>query len=537
MNKFWNFNSAALSKQRLKIVVSVLLAFLWTSFTSIYLSNQWGWSVENTSHPAMGLAQLISVPLLSFILFFLMRSVYLARRSPALFSLGLVYFIVTLALFFSVAPGCFTEDTFYTFHMVKNGWWEGWYSSMHPLFMTGFIQIIPWQFNAPGIFLTMLWSAVYVFIHFILLRKSAPRWMHFLVPLMLIWPAQLVASLIIVRDGYFTAIFIFYILYIFYLISIKKIIEVSDIFALSAVGFLLSFYRSDALPGVLIGIVFAAIIWAKRSPYAVNKLSLVTAIAFPFLFFYILSLLPSMLLEGAWEKGNTWGKRAEMEYKITLIENPLGYIVRNGGIVSADHRENIEKVFKIEDLKNHWCPGNLCLFYGGHWNQQSSKQEREDAFKSSMIVFFQNPRLFLLSRLETLKTVGERSTQTRCSADSMKERGYPRVFESNKLWMIGDNALKFIRDTETVEGVMGGKSVWWNVYVRATLLFALLAFFRKAPASSIASLVLLGRSIVVFFAAPAGFTVYYTALFIGAPIIFLLFILEIITIGRGQHLK
>ena len=516
------------------MVVCFLLALLWTSLASIYLSNQWGWSVENASQPVMKLAQVISVPLLTFMLLFLMHSGYLARKCPILFGLGSVYFIATLTLFLSVAPGCLTEDAFYTFHMVKNGWWEGWYSSIHPLLITGLIQIIPWRFNAPGIFLAMLWSTVYVFIHFIMIRKSAPRLMHLLVPFMLLYPAQLAASLIIVRDSYFSAIFIFYFLYIFYLISVKIKISAADIFALSALGFLLTFYRLDALLGVLIGIAFTAHHCARKTPHAVTKLSMITAITFPFLFFYILSLLPSSLLGGEWEKGNTWGKRAEMEYKITLIENPLGYIVRNGGSVSAEHREHIENVFKFQDLKNHWCPGNLCLFYGGHWNQQSSKQEREDAFKSSIIVFLKNPRLFLLSRLETLKTVGDRNSQTNCSVDLMREKGYPRVFESNKFGTIGEAALHFIKNTETVEGVMGGKSVWWNVYVPAALLFVLLAFFRIAPASSAASLVLLARSIVVFLAAPAGFTVYYSTLFIGAPLIFLLFVCEITIAARKR---
>ncbi len=44
-----------------------------------------------------------------------------------------------------------------------------------------------------------------------------------------------------------------------------------------------------------------------------------------------------------------------------------------------------------------------------------------------------------------------------------------------------------------------------------------LVFFKHAPFSGLISIILLLRGFVVFLAAPAGFSVYYTTLFIGAP--------------------
>lgn len=515
-----------IARKSFQILFFLLLAFLWTSVTSIYLADEWGWNAERHSSMTMRLAQIVSVPLLAFLLFFLARSRPLIRNSQGMFSLSLLYFSVNLALFFSVAPGCFTEDTFYTFHMVKNGWWEGWYSSLHPLLMTGLIQILPWNFNAPGIFLALLWSTVYVSAHFILSRLNAPKLIHAALFLLVFLPAQLASSLIIIRDSYFSAIFIAFILYSFYLLSIKKKMNAANLLVLAALGAFLSLYRSDAVPSVVIGGGFVVFSYLSKNARASIGKTVVPAIAIPFLAVYFISSLPPTVLGSDLVKGDTWGKRTELEYKLTLIENPLGYIARNNGSITDEQKSNIEKVFAIKDLMQYWCAGNVCLFYGGLWNKESSKKERDAAFRSALAVFVQNPRLFVLSRLETLATVGDRSSQTICSGQIMQERGFPRLLGNNSMTAAGDAALELIRDTETDEGAYGGRWVWWNVYSTALLLVMLLAFFKLAPASGAVALVVIARSLITFLAAPAGFTVYYTTLFIGAPLIFLLFLGE-----------
>lgn len=474
----------------------------------------------------MRLAQIVSVPLLAFMLFFLSRASSLIKNNKNVFHLSLVYFFVNSVLFLSVAPGCFAEDTFYTFHMVKNGWWEGWYSSFHPLLMTGLIQIIPWKFYAPGIFLTLLWLAIYVFAHVVLSSLNAPKIIHVALFLFIVLPAQLASSLIVVRDSYFSAIFVLFILYSFYLLSIKNNFGAASLLELAAIGAFLAFYRSDAAPSVAIGVFFVVFAYLSRNPHASIGKKVVLAIAIPFLIAYLISSLSPTLLERDWVRGNTWGKRAELEYKLTLIENPLGYIARSNGSITDEQKAHIGKVFAIEDLVQYWCPGNLCLFYGGHWNNESTKNERDAAFNAALAVFLQNPKLFILSRLETLATVGDKNSQTTCSGKIMQERGYPKLLEDSFLAAIGEVALKLIRDTETNEGAFGGKRVWWNVYASTILLVMILAFFGLAPASGIVSLVVIARSVVVFLAAPAGFTVYYTTLFICAPLIFLLFLCE-----------
>jgi hypothetical protein len=418
--------------------------------------------------------------------------------------------------------------------MVKNGWWEAWYSSLHPALITALIQIIPWDFNGPGLFLAVLWAAVYSGCHLILNKLNSPRILHFvLIPLVFV-PAQLASSVIIVRDSYFSAVFLLFIGYIFYFNSINKELKLIDIFYLSLMGSFLMFYRSDAVPPVLIALLIIALIYFKDGRHTQIYLRFFLALAAPIALFYFLSVLPSSLLEKSEVKGNNWGSRTELEYKLTLIENPLGYIVRNNGFITDDQRKKIEKVFKIKDLRDKSSPDNLSLFYGGLWNKMSSKKDRDSAFNASLAVFYQNPRLFILSKNETLSTVGEKNTQTVCSSSLMNDRGFPRALSGRLIGLTGDGILNIIRNTETDQGLWGGKKVWWNVYFSIFTLMVIVVFFKITFAASLISLILLIRTAVVFLFAPAGFTVYYTTLLLGAPLIFIFWIGEIILAWREK---
>lgn len=521
-----HFSRLSLPAKIFLIIFLLATAYIWTSISSAHMATEWGWNIDNSKMTTMRLSQMVSVPLLTLILLAIVNvGSILPNRNRKL--LAALYLSINLVLFILVAPGCLTSDTYYTFsHMVKNGWWEGWYSALHPIIITSLIQIIPLEFYAPGIFLALIWSATYVFAHTILSKLSAPRIMHICLFLLSFAPAQLASSLIIIRDSYFTAIFIFFVLYIFYLKKIKINVSLYDFLALMTIGSILSFYRSDALPAVILGVfLFSYSFLLKNSGVSIAR-KLIPAIAIPFVLIFFISSSPSIFLNNETEKGDTWGNRTEKEYKLTLIENPLGYIARNNGAISEEQKINIEKVFLIEDLSRYWCPQNLCVFWGGFWNKDSSITDRQSAFNSALAVFFQNPKLFILARLETLATVGDTNSQTTCSMEKMKDYGFSRLFEPNSLTEAGDLILGFIRSTETKEGALGGKMVWWNIYLSTFIFLVVLFFFKLSPISAIISLILLVRSLVVFLAAPAGFTVYYTTSFIGAPLVLMLFLCE-----------
>jgi hypothetical protein len=513
-------------KPILLVLIYLFAAFLWTTCTSYYLARAWNWDVNRVNPVPMWIAQIISIPLLAFF-FWLLSSIWnTVKEHPKKLLVFLTYSLIFSLFFMSVAPGCFSEDTYYTFHMVRNGWWGGWYSALHPALITALIQILPWYFFAPSLFLAAIWALIYSGAHLSLSALNAPKVLHCAIVPFVFVPAQLASTVILVRDSYFTAGFILFLGVVFYLLAIRKKVTIWNVFVVSLLGSFLMFYRSDATPSVVLAILLVVIVVCWRSHLASCWKALLSAVV-PVIIFYTIASLPAAILKDSWVRGNSWENRAELEYKLTLIENPLGYIVKNNGIISESQRSDIENVFKISDLRDKSCPQNLCLFYGGYWNKSSTKEERNLAYKAALMVFAGNPKLFLQSRYETLSTVGDKNTQTICSSELMLERGFDRLWPDFEVNGMGERIYDFIRNTETSAGIAGGKFVWWNVYIAVIILIILMGISYWAPVAGLVSFLLFVRTLVVFLAAPAGFSVYYLTLFIGAPLMLIFGLAEV----------
>lgn len=512
--------------------VCLLLAVAWTSYTSTILPDRWGWDTSVKPTP-MWLAQLISVPLTSLFLYGLYRLRSLHRPTIATFA---IYALVFLVLFISIAPGCLTEDSYYTFYMVRNGWWNAWYSLLHPALTTAFVQILPIDFYAPGIFLALAWAATYTLMHRVLASMSAPLSCHVVVPLVLLLPAQAAAALIIIRDGFFTAGFISFLLILIWALR-ARVHSTRYLVPIATLGALLMLYRADAALAVIIGLYALLAIgrWRLGHPYLPRWKAAMPVIA-PVLIVALLAIAVPRLLDHRWIRGNTWDARAKLEYKLTLIESPLGYIVKHGGSrISANEKAAIERVFRFDDLRDHYCPGNLCLFYGHKWNTESTPAERDRAFRAALAVFAKHPVLFLESRIATLNTVGDENSQTLCSRAIMVEKGYPRLVLSQALSEYGQKVLDYVRRTERADGILGGSRVWWNVYTNGAVVLLIALCIAWTPATSLAAFLLLVRTVVVAAMAPAGFTVYYLTLFIGAPFLLILWAAELRHRRRPEH--
>ena len=505
------------------ITTAVVLSVVWTTCTSHWLMARWAWELDKVAPVPMWISQALAVPLMASLIVLAFKAVTSGKRVPVVYACYAAWFLL---LYLGYAPGCLTEDSYYAFHMVKNGWWDGWYSPLHPALLTAFVQILPWEFNAPGIFLALLWAAVYTAAHGTLSAMNAGRLPHCLLALLLLLPAQVASSIIIIRDGYFTALYLLFVIAIFRTVRGGQALAAMQMVGLAVLGATLMIYRTDAIPGVLIGLGLAFVLQVRRqrSSRLVNGMLLVVPVMAASAFS---DTVPRLLERDNWERGNTWGIRSEAEYKLTLIESPLGYIAsRSDGAVSNLDRRAIEGVFTFADLKSYHCPENLCVFYGGHWNRKASHKDREAAFKAALNVFADNPRLFIESRIATMDTVGDRNSQTICSRSLMAQRGYAHLDVIKPVGEFGLAMVKWMQRTETSKGLLGGRSVWWNVYIGMLLCVAIIVSFRWTPASSIAATLLLVRTLVVIAAAPAGFTVYYLTLFVGGAVLAVLWMCE-----------
>ena len=513
---------------RLVLALCLALALGWTSWTSALLAQRWQWG-ENASYVSMGIAQLLAVPLMAALLWCAWWLVQHKEKTWRWSLIFIGYWAAFSILFLVTAPGCLTEDSFYSFHMVGKGWWGNWYSPLHPALLTAWMQIVPWQWNGPGLGLALNWAGVFALLHWLLWRDRAPAWWHGLLPLLLLTPVQVQGAVLILRDSFFSAMWVLWLLGLWLLVRRRAPLHPVALSVMSLWGGLAMVYRTDAIPGVLPGLMVLWFLTARRARQAGAGSWLRCArrsghaVLWPCLAALVFGMLPAGLMGRHVQIGNHWEDRVKYQYKLTLMENPLGYIVRQPEVHLTDaQRSAIERVFRIEDLRQHYCAGNICTFHGGFWNKESSRQQRDAAFSAALQVFAQYPGLFLRSRWDTLDSVGLSSSQTRCSIKLRQERGYAMAPSFFGFGSAHDAVMDWLRASE---GPMGARW-WWNVPLFACLALAVMLCWRRAPASALVATLLLLRTFAVFLAAPAGFTVYYMPLFVMAPMLLLLCILE-----------
>jgi len=500
-----------------RLVVCLLLAWGWTSWTSSWLAERWQWG-EQGSFMTMWLAQLLSVPLLATLLLggWHALDLRLWRRWLCFGAYGSAFVLLLLA----VAPGCLTEDSFYSFFMVSKGWWGGWYSPLHPALLTALLQIIPWTWGAPGVWLALGWALVFTLLHGVLVRARAPVALHWLLPLLALAPAQLQGLVLVLRDSFFSLIWVLWMLCLWLLLKGWMQAQGRSLAAMALVAGLLGVYRTDALAGVLPGML---LLWwcVGRRRYPGQRG--VWLMLLPCLAGLSFTILPDQLLDRAQQQGNHWDERAKREYALTLIENPLGFIVRQPDVqLSGAQREAIEQVFRVEDLRQHYCAANLCTFYGGFWNRDSTDAQRKQAAAAAMQVFAAHPLHFLHSRWDTLRTVGHASSQTQCNATTMRERNFAMAWQGEAAQHTFATMQQLLHAAEGPQGARW----WWSVPLFAAVALALLLGVRQAPATAALAGLLLLRTGLVFLAAPAGFTVYYLPLYLMVPVLLLLRWLE-----------
>lgn len=520
-------------KSLLVALTALAASYFWTLRNAVVLIGDWQWGEHAAHPPTMVMAQVISVPLMTLAILGCIQA--LRRPSKRLF-IPLLYALWFVTVFLSVAPGVYSSDTFYTSHMVRHGWWSGWYSGFHPALMTALVQIIPSLAIAPGLALALLWAAVFTSIHRTLFLLGAKRWLHYLLPLLLLFPSMMAASVIIIRDSYVAALFIGLLNLVFRATALRDSLALPHMLLTGLLAGVVGCYRTDMLPSAALAIfVIAVMAPSSRWPRLTAIPLTAAAMLLPFAAVILLVHAIPRPLSNKWAYGSSWEPRAENEYRLTLIENPLGYIsLQPSARIPQRDREAIEKVFKFSDLARYHCASNLCVFYGEHWRHESTLGERKGAFKAALHVFARNPRLFLQSRLATLAEVGDANLQTTNDTALRASLGYPAVELTPMLTSLGGRITHYVNETEGREGRFGGSLVWWNIYLWLALCLLPVVFTRKTPASATFAALMSLRTIFVFLAAPASFTTYYLPSYIGGPILLLLWAAEFQAMARRK---
>jgi hypothetical protein len=412
--------------------------------------------------------------------------------------------------------------------MVRSGWWSGWYSPIHPFLYTFFLQIYPSMFFVTicNIFLLALSCAVATRF---LLNNLAPKILVFIgLLLFLLSPPIAFMAMMPLRDSFFCSIFIIALILStsyffspsFFSSSRYKVTQLAVIIILWAI---LSVYRLDSILAALIFFLMLGIKNFKKIKMIIISLAIYTA-----LFFTVSLLLPLIL-------GSAWESRAEREYKLTLIIQPLSYLIKDGHFNSAideNDREYIEKVFTYKNLVKFYNPNNISIFWADEWNKKSSISERDLAFNTALKLFAENPKIFLASRLEMAREISGLQKNEEgihyYKASELKEKKIQITETPKFLMLFGEKILKKLETTKQYNGLtFSGRIIYWNIIIPNLLFLISIFLLRITPKSAFFSSLLLSKEIVVLLSAPATFSFYYNSVFLGGIFVFLLLITEL----------
>lgn len=429
-------------------------------------------------------------------------------------ALFVLLFLVYAVVIASQAPGWFTEDVVYTFHMVRAGWWTGWYSPLHPLLYSVLLQMVPSSW-----FVTLCNAGLAAFVlasygrEMVLLGASRLAAATFVVAIAFL-PPTLVMVLAPVRDSFFASGFLLFCLMVFRAFRGAD----SGGWALARVllvGGLLSAYRSDVLPAVVLSyaaLAFAPGVRARARLFAVaSAASLVTILL-------VTAAIPAILQLA-------WDDRAEREYKLTLIAHPLTYFVREGQYYSRSDANwsAIEAVFPHENLKKYWNPYNIAVFYQRGWNEAATAAERDAAFQAAVRLFTDNPGLYLSSKFKLfMRSSGLQDNETFPYIPTPALAGGPVDVPGipDSLQPLGQQIRSMLHASQEFHGLsVRGRMLWWNVIVPNILLLVVVLRWSRSSGLALMASVLLLRELVVAVLAPATFVHYYFPIFVGGYLV------------------
>lgn len=428
-----------------------------------------------------------------------------------------IVFLFFLAVIASQYPGWIIEDAIYTYHMARSGFWSGWYSPVNPLIYTLLLQIIP-----SILFVTICNAALAAYVIAAFCSKAAKNLRSIKAPLLVavitaVLPVTMAMILMPIRDSFFTSFLLLFVLLVYG--SLRRENSAMRLVLMGALGGLVAVYRIDAAPSILV-LVCVTALFSKGSPQR-KAVALCSQIIGCFAIFAAVNAIPHIL-------GDTWEKRAENEYKMTIISLPLTNLVKDGVYPAASdpRRQAIEKVFKYEDLRRLWHPTNILIFYGGGFNEKSSVAEREAAASAAVSLFLENPGSFLAGRFSLfLATTGLSNMNpfVYYSIADLEKRGVALPLQSSWVKQTGEAFEGFMLKTQNFDGMtLSGRFLFWNVLPAFLIFSVIILAWPYCPKAALISAPFLLREAVVFLSAPAAFFHYHFSTYIGAILIALL---------------
>jgi hypothetical protein len=340
--------------------------------------------------------------------------------------------------------------------------------------------------------------------------------------LLAILPPVLVMSLMPIRDSFFASIFIIAIVYTIEVLT--NFNHKTKVVCLAFLWVFLAAYRTDALPVSIIIIAIFSVLQYKK----LEKSRKIFGLIFLYILFYIFltSGLKSI-------PGSSWEDRAEREYKLTLVSHPLTFMMRDKFYSSTpeEDKQVIERVFKYEDLKKHWNPYNIAVFYADAWNKDSTMEEREAMVERSNKIFLDNLGIYLTSKFMLfMRATGLQENEHFFyhKHNILPEKRVPVPNVGESLSWFGGKLTAYIEASQEYKGLsLSGRFLYWNLVIPNIIILVSLFLWSMAKNTAFFAGIILIRELVVVLWAPSTFVHYHFPVFIAGVVIFILLIAEL----------
>ena len=417
-------------------------------------------------------------------------------------------------------PGLLTPDTRAIYLSSFQYPLPDWFGSFTALEYSAALQLLP-HVGFYAIFQLACWSIAMGLTDHVLRKNGAALWLRVALQAVLMVNVAVIYELFqLSRDVSVVIAFAALLAFLAHSMFNRERGSLDAIVGMAIAGALMCAIRFDSIVMVLAaaGILFVA------APKSRHKL---VAAACVFLALYVFFTPLTGALVG--RASNSFG------YTLTLITNPLGYIINND-FNSPDKEKDlqtIDKVISVDVIRKIQRPDEIAAYWNGGVRWDSSKQQRRDLALVFARLVLLNPVLFLEGRLVTF--MGATGLRERNGAYVHKDYTSADGEGKDMSGLIAQplfpdaraELLDFVKSAATYRGLtLSGSAVFFNVLPSLLVCAIVVGFFRRTPAAAAVAAVLLVKALLMIVFAPASQHIYYLALHASAPFALAVFLVE-----------
>ncbi len=415
-------------------------------------------------------------------------------------------------------PGYIMTDSYETIFQVMNLDFTNWFSSIHPFLYLILFQIIPHPIVVP-IFQIILSSIIFSLIINKIYKVLGLVPALFLFLLIFSSVPIIVNTIFYTRDTIYGVLHLLLIYFIFDSLTTDNTTQ-KRLICIISISLLLSIYRSEGI--LLLFLVPFSFFIMKKISFKKTLIISVTSI----LFFIPLSFTLDKLLSIK-NVGN---------YKLTLIMNPLGYLIQNNYFTVSGEKdmEIISNVLDVPKVKELSTPYEIPAYWAGAWDWKKSDKDYSKLYQLFFRMVGDNIPLFINNRiLNFLASTGFSDSGGLYYLDGAKwsteNKSYQLIQEKfalkNDLFPnVKSFQNKIIEFTLKFKGANGGRILFWNFVPFIAILSLLILLYKWVPISSICSIIILYRVPIIFLISPGSqFKYYYSVYLFGLIAIFFAF--------------